>query len=101
MTIEKAELIAVEPLDCTSCLLADQSRPCSKVVEAVVNAAVKQDPTVDVPKIGTEDRINVAINLLHSLKYQEAAQLAGELACKSNQQFYNRTATQSLLTVMI
>ncbi len=101
MTIEKAELLVTKPLNCGNCLLSNKTRPCHKVVEAVIAAAVHQDPTVDIPGIGTEERVNVSQNLLASIKYQETVRQAGELACKSSQQFYNRTVAQGPLAVMI
>ena len=94
----RAEQIAITPLDCGNCLLAQSGRLCRPATEAILKAAMQQDPTVD---IGESDRQATAESLLVSLKYDKAALAAGVRACRSYQAKHNQTAPASVLSIMV
>jgi hypothetical protein len=96
--MNRAEQISTEPLDCGNCLLAQHGRLCQPATEAILKAAMNQDPTVD---IGLSDRVETAESLLVSLKYSKAARSAGERACRNYQAEYNQTTAASILSIMV
>jgi hypothetical protein len=55
--MNRAEQISTEPLDCGNCLRAQHGRLCQPATEAILKAAMNQDPTVD---IGLSDRVETA-----------------------------------------
>ena len=96
--MNRAEQIKIEPLDCGNCLLAQSGRLCQPATEAILKAAMQQDPTVD---IGQSGRQETAESLLVSLKYDKAAQSAGTRACRGYQAKHNQTAAASVLSIMV